>query len=114
MKIMIAGIGLLLLTGCAGEPKTDAELSAQAHQAVDRQLGVQATFSEMEAIVGQQIACGHATAPASAAKPGVEQDFVYQSGRLIMDNDPDFDAAAVACDDAAGGGNVQSDENAAD
>ena len=106
-RIMLAG--LVLIGGCSGAPRTDQQLTARAQQAVDRSLGVQATFSLMEASVAQQIACGHAVAANSGASG---QDFVYRDGKVILDNDPDFDAAAVQCDDAVSGGNVAADENA--
>jgi hypothetical protein len=97
-RMMIAG--LLLLGACTREPRTDQELTARAQQAVDRKLGVQAQFSLMESAVAQHIACGHAL-PANATGGG--QDFVYRDGRVILDNDPDFDAAAIQCDDAVSG-----------
>jgi len=91
---------VMLLAGCSGQPRTDEELTSQAQEAVDRKLGVQAQFSLMEATVAQQIACGHAAAAGQAG-----QDFVYRDGRVILDNDIDFDDAAVQCDAAIGGAN---------
>ncbi len=102
----IAVAGLALLGACAQQPRTDRELTARAQEAVDRTLGAQAQFSLMEAVVAQQIACGHAVA---AGKPG--QDFVYRDGKVILDNDPDFDAAAIACDAAVGGGSAPTEDN---
>ena len=87
---------LLTFAGCSSAPTTDAQLAGQAQQAVDRRLGGQATFSLMETRIGEQISCGHATLSSG------ERDFVYQRGRLILDDDPDFDQAAVDCDTAAG------------
>jgi hypothetical protein len=90
----------LACAACSSAPTTDAQLAGQARQAVDRKLGGQATFSLMETRVGQQISCGHATLNSG------ERDFVYQRGRLILDDDPDFDQAAIDCDAAAGASDV--------
>ncbi len=95
-----------MLSACQGKPRTDEELTSRAQEAVDRNLGVQAQFSLMEATVAQQIACGHAAAPGKS-----EQDFVYRDGRVILDNDIDFDAAAAKCDEAVAGDNIQSDDD---
>jgi len=103
--------GLALLGGCSRAPRTDAELTARAQEAVDRKLGVQAQFSLMEANVANKIACGHAVAANSG---GGGQDFVYRDNRVILDNDPDFDAAAIQCDDAVDGGNAAADLDESD
>ena len=97
----IAVVCLLLLGACARQPQTDQELVSRAQEAVDRKLGAQAQFSMMEASVEQHIACGHATAN------GTGQDFVYRDDRLILDTNVDFDHAAIQCDEAIGGDNIQ-------
>ena len=103
---------LLALTACAKRPTTDGDLQSETQRAVDRKLGAQATFSLMESIAKQNIACGHESAPTGAGGSMVEQDFVYQNGRLIMDDDPAFDQAAIECDVAASGGSAASVANA--
>jgi len=97
---------LLTLSACTGQARTDEELTGQAEQAVDRKLGIQAQFSLVEATVSQQIVCGHAAAGT------VSRDWVYRDGTVFLDDDPDFDDAAVQCDAAIGGGNTE--VNAAD
>ena len=97
----VAAACLLLLGACARQPGTDQELVSRAQEAVDQKLGAQAQFSLMEASVEQHIACGHATAN------GTGQDFVYRNDRLILDTNVDFDHAAIQCDEAIGGGNIQ-------
>jgi hypothetical protein len=102
-----------MLASCASHPKTDAELQGEAENAVDQKLDTQGTFSLMEAVAAQQIACGHVLAADAPNRGKVDQDFVYLHGRLIMDDDPDFDQAAMECDVAASGGNssaVNTDE----
>ena len=71
---------------------------SKAQLAVTRKLGAETRFSQMQAAVAQQIACGQVK---PAGKPA--QVFVYRDKRVIMDSDPDFDKAAVQCDAAAGG-----------
>ncbi len=95
---------LMALSACSRTPRTDAELIGRAQQAVNRKLAAQARYSLMEASVAQQIACGHVSVAGSASHPSVEQDFVYSDRRVILDDDPDFDAAAVRCDAAVNGG----------
>ena len=97
---------LLALGACSRPPRTDEQLTGRAEQAVDRKLGIQAQFSLVEATVSQQIACGHASVQA------VSRDWVYRDGKVILDDDPDFDDAAVQCDAAIGEGNP--DVNAAE
>jgi hypothetical protein len=106
-------VGALLLAACAGHPQTDQELQGEAQHAVDDKLETQASFTVMEAVAAQRIACGHASAPDAPGRGKVEQDFVYLHGRLIMDDDPDFDQAAMECDIAASGGNSAATENVA-
>lgn len=89
-----------MLSACSGQPRTDEELTGRAQQAVDRKLGIQARFSIVEATVSQQLACGHASAET------VSRDWVYRDGKVILDDDPDFDDAAVQCDAAIGGGDA--------
>lgn len=108
---MFAG---LLVVACLHEPTTDTELAGEAQQAVDKKLDAQGTFSLMEAVLSQHIACGHVTATNVPGRGNVDQDFVYQNSRLIMDDDPDFDSAAIACDLAAGGGNSADANDGAD
>lgn len=103
--------GLLILAACSHHPRTDRELQGEAQQAVDRKLGIQATFSLMESIAAQNIACGHASAPEAPGGGAVDRDFVYRDRRVILDDDPDFDQAAVACDVAAGGGSTADADN---
>jgi hypothetical protein len=102
---------LAFLGACSNQPQTDAELTAQAQRAVDRKLSAQATFSEMEATVARQIACGHASVAGSASRAPLNQDFVYRDKRLIMDDDPDFDGAAIQCDLAASGVTLPEDNS---
>ena len=71
---------------------------SKAQLAVTQKLGAETRFSQMQAAVAQQIACGQV---APAGKPA--QVFVYRDERVILDSDPDFDKAAVQCDAAAGG-----------
>ena len=71
---------------------------SKAQLAVVRKFGAETRFSQMQAAVSQQIACGQV---APAGKPA--QGFVYRDERVILDSDPDFDKAAVQCDAAAGG-----------
>ena len=71
---------------------------SKAQLAVAQKLGGEMQFSQMQAAVSQQIACGQAS-PAGKAP----QVFVYRDGRVILDSDPDFDTAAIQCDAAAGG-----------
>ena len=104
-KLLQHTMALLLLTSCASHPKTDADLQGEAENAVDQKLDTQGTFTLMEAVAAQQIACGHVSAPDVPGRGKVDQDFVYLRGRLIMDDDPDFDQAAMECDVAASGGN---------
>jgi uncharacterized protein YgbK (DUF1537 family) len=101
----LAAAILVVAGACSSTPKTDAQLAGTAQEAVDRKLGAQATFSLMETGIAQQVSCGHATTSTG------ERDFVYQRGRLIMDDDPDFDQAAIDCDTAAGGGNDVTEGN---
>jgi hypothetical protein len=108
----LALIGLMVLAACSQAPRTDAELTAKAQQAVDRELDAQATFSLMESVAAQNIACGHASVSGAGGRSVREQDFVYRGGKLIMDDDPDFDTAAVQCDVAAGGGSIADADNA--
>jgi hypothetical protein len=89
---------LMVLAACGSKPATDLELLAKAHQAVDRKLDKQASFSLEESSVPNQIACGHADIDGD----DLGRDFVYKDGTLIMDNDPGFDAAAAQCDATAG------------
>jgi len=110
----LTAIGLFALAACSQTPKTDAELAGAAQSAVDKKLDTQGTFSLMEAVLSQNIACGHVVAADAPGRGNVEQDFVFQNDRLIMDDDPDFDSAAIACDLAAGGGNSADEDNVAD
>jgi hypothetical protein len=113
-KIIISVLVCAVLAGCANHPKTDAELQGEAENAVDQKLNTQATFSLMEAVASQDIACGHVSATEAPGRGHVDQDFVYLQGRLIMDDDPDFDQAAMKCDVAAGGGNSSDVDNSSD
>lgn len=109
-RTRIAIACLIGLAGCSGQPHTDAELIAQAQRAVNRKLAIQGQFSLMESAIAQKIACGHVGTPGTDGR-----DFVYRDGKLILDDDPDFDDAAVQCDAAVGGGGGQSaGENLAD
>lgn len=99
-------IGLFMATACSRHPQTDSDLQGEAEHAVDSKLDTEATFSNMESIAAQKIACGHASAADALNRGKVDQDFVYLHGRLIMDDDPDFDRAAMECDVAASGGNA--------
>jgi hypothetical protein len=96
---------LVILSACQGAPDTNEKLTARALQAVDRKLGVQAQFSLVETTVSRQIACGHASADS------VSRDWVYDGARVILDDDPDFDAAALECDEAIRGGGTKSADN---
>jgi hypothetical protein len=98
----LALAALTLAGGCGSKPTTDQELLAVAHQAVDRNLDRQASFSLEESSVAHQIACGHADFDGN----DLGRDFVYENGTLIMDNDPAFDAAAARCDATAGSGSA--------
>jgi hypothetical protein len=89
---------LLVAGGCTNQPRTDQELIASAQETVNRKLGVQGTYSLMEAVVAKRIACGHVASPGNSG-----QDFVYRNDKLILDNDPDFDSAAIECDAAVSG-----------
>jgi hypothetical protein len=44
----------------------------------------------------------------------VNQNFVYRDRRLIINDDPDFDSAALVCDMAAGGGNTSDTDDVTD
>ena len=99
----IALIYVVLQTAaCSGAPRSDHDLTRQAERAVDDKLDVQGRFSLMEAVASQNIACGHVMASDTPGRSAVDQDFVYKDGRPIMDNDPDYEAAAIACDRATG------------
>jgi hypothetical protein len=104
-------LALMGLSACSPKTRTDAQLQSAAQHAVESKLQTQATFSLMEVVAAQDIACGHVMATAAPGIGNVDQDFVYRSGKLLMDTDPDFDAAAVACDVAAGAGNASDAEN---
>jgi hypothetical protein len=106
-------VALMALGACSRTPRTDAELIGRAQQTVNRKLAAQARYSLMESSVAQQIACGHVSVAGSASHPPIEQDFVYSGQRVILDDDPDFDAAAIRCDAAVNGG-VPVDANTAD
>jgi hypothetical protein len=93
---------------------TDQELQGEAQHAVDDKLETQAAFALMKSTAAHQIACGHAFAADAPNRSKVDQDFVYLHGRLIMDDDPDFDQAAMECDVASSGGNSMAVENTAD
>ena len=115
MKMIYAAMcAALTLGACARHPMTDQELQGKAQHAVDDKLDTQAAFTLMEATAAQQIACGHAFASDALNRGKVDQDFVYLHGRLIMDDDPDFDQAAMECDVASSGGNSMAVENATD
>jgi hypothetical protein len=88
---------LTALGGCSRQPRTDEELAADAQRAVNRELGDQARYSLMESSIAQGIACGQATGSRIGAR-----DFVYRDGKVILDDNPAFDAAAVQCDAAIG------------
>lgn len=90
---------LAAVAACQSEPRTDADLMAAAHLAVDRKLDRQATFSMEESAVAEQIMCGHADYEGNP----VGRDFVYRDGKVILDSDPAFDQAASQCERAAGG-----------
>ena len=113
-KICAAMCAVLLLAACARHPMTDQELQGEAQHAVDDKLETQAAFTSIESTAAQQIACGHAFATDAPNRGRVDQDFVYLHGRLIMDDDPDFDQAAMECDVAASGGNAMAVGNATD
>jgi hypothetical protein len=98
---------ILAVAGCSGQPKSDQALAAEAQQAVDKKFDTRGQFSLMESVVSQDIACGHFAAADQQGRGQIDQDFVYQRRRLIMDDDPDFDQAAIECDVAAAGGNTQ-------
>jgi hypothetical protein len=101
----LAGLcALALLCACSRTPQTDADLQGEAENAVDQKIDTQGAFTLMESVVAQQIACGHVSAPEAPNLGKVDQDFVYLHGRLIMDDEPDFDQAAMECDVAASGG----------
>jgi hypothetical protein len=93
----IALAAFIAVAGCSRQPHTDQELLAAAHQKVDRAIDRQAVFSMEEAVVAQQIACGHADYDGNP----LGRDFVYRKGQLLLDSDPNFDAAAAQCDKAA-------------
>jgi hypothetical protein len=93
-------IVVLALAACSHAPRTDAELEARAHEAVDHKFGQQAAFSEEEVSIVHNIACGHAMAPQTGASTPNGRDFVYENDKLIMDSDPGFDDAATRCDAA--------------
>jgi len=112
-KTLTASV-LIAVTACSSRPTTDAALATEAQHAVDSKLGAPGEFSLMESVVAQNIACGHVTAAGVSGRGNVDQDFIYRDRRLIMDDDPDFDSAALACDMAAGGGNSADADNAAD
>ena len=115
LKKMCAAMCVALLSGaCARLPMTDQELQGDAQHAVDDKLETQAAFTLMESVVAQHIACGHAFAADAPNRGRVDQDFVYLHGRLIMDDDLDFDQAAMECDVAASGGNSMVVSNATD
>jgi hypothetical protein len=113
-KIIMSVLTCAVLAGCTNHPKTDAELQGEAENAVDQKLNTQATFSLLESVASQDIACGHVSAAEAPGRGQVDQDFVYLHDRLIMDDDPDFDQAAMKCDIAAGGGNSSDLDNATD
>jgi hypothetical protein len=113
-KICAAMCAAMLLAACARHPMTDQELQGKAQHAVDDKLETQAAFTLMESVAAQHIACGHAFAADAPNRGKVDQDFVYLHGRLIMDDDPDFDQAAMECDVAASGGNSMAVQNTAD
>ena len=99
MKLTKSALACALFLGaCSRQPKTDEELVSNAQLAVAQKLGGKTQFSQMQATVSQQIACGQAFLLGQAP-----QVFVYRDGRVILDSDPDFDRAAVQCDAAAGG-----------
>lgn len=108
---ILTGSALFAITACSSRPTTDEALASEAQRAVDSKLGAQGVFTLMESVVAQHIACGHVAAANVPDRGNVDQDFVYQNGRLIMDDDPDFDSAALACDTAAGGGNSSDADN---
>ena len=112
-KILAASV-LMAMAACSSRPATDAALASEAQHAVESKLGAQGEFSLMESVVTQNIACGHVTASSVSGRGNVDQDFVYRDRRLIMDDDPDFDSAALACDMAAGGGNSSDADNTAE
>jgi hypothetical protein len=98
----IALLGCIGLVGCSMAPQTDEQLAGQAQEAANRKLGAQATYSEMEAAIVLHIACGHAHA-AGPSGTTIDKDFVYRDGKLLMEDDNGFDAAAAQCDAAVGG-----------
>ena len=115
MTMKIAAIcGLLLVAACSGRAQSDQDLQSEAQNAVDTKLDAQASFTEMESSAEQQIACGHAFALDAPNRGKVDRDFVYLHGRLIMEDDPDFDQAAMECDVAASGGNSVTLANASE
>jgi len=105
VKPFVSVLVCLLLASCAQHPQTDEGLKGEAENAVDRKLDTEGTFTLMESRAAQQIACGHVFAAEAPGRGKVDQDFVYLHGRLIMDDDPDFDQAAMECDVAESGGN---------
>jgi len=104
-KSFLSVFACLYLAACAQHPQTDDGLRGEAENAVDRKLDTEGTFTLMESVAAQQIACGHVFAAEAPGRGRVDQDFVYLHGRLIMDDDPDYDQAATECDVAASGGN---------
>ena len=108
---LIVASAWIAVAACSAHPRTDDALAGEAQRAVDNKLEAQGQFSLMESVASQNIACGHVTASGVSGRGKVDQDFVYQNDRLIMDDDPDFDSAAIACDLAAGGGNSADADN---
>jgi hypothetical protein len=103
-RVAVIGVAFLL-AACSNHQPTDQELQGEAEYAVDAKLDTQASFTLMESSAEHRIACGHAFAPDAPDRGKVDQDFVYLHGRLIMDDDPSYDQAAMECDVAASGGN---------
>jgi len=111
LKVVLPMIAAFAIAACTHQPRTDEELAGEAQHAVDDHFDVQGKFSLMEAVASRNIACGHVAATEVPGHGDVDQDFVYRDGRLIMDDDPDYDSAAIACDLATGGGNSTAADN---
>ena len=105
---------LSLLAGCARHDQTDQDLRGEAEHAVNTRLDTEASFTFMKSVAAQKISCGHASAPDMPGRGKFAQDFVYLHGRLIMEDEPDFDQAWMECDVAASGGKSSDLGNATD
>jgi hypothetical protein len=108
---IISVCALLLMVACSPHRQSDQDLQGEAQSAVDSRLDTQATFSEMASSANQQISCGHVSAADAPNRGKVDRDFVYLHGRLVMDDEPDYDQAAMECDVATSGGNAAAIEN---